>query len=240
MEVTLQNLTKKFPARGRKNREDVIAVNDFTFEIPDGKLIGLLGPSGCGKSTTLNLISGLLKPTSGRIFFGEDDVTDLPPENRGIGLVFQNYALYPHLTVRQNILFPLQNLKGKDKLPKAVMLEKAQEAAKLVQINDLMERKPGELSGGQQQRVAIARAIAARPPVILADEPTGNLDSKSTQEIMGILRGLHREGRTVILITHDDEIADRARRIIRIMDGKIVEDVINENYEEGEETYAQE
>ena len=116
MKVTLQNLTKKFPGRGKKSSGDVIAVNDFSFEIPDGKLIGLLGPSGCGKSTTLNLLSGLLTPTSGKIFFGEDDVTDLPPEHRGVGLVFQNYALYPHLTVRQNITFPLENLKGKDKL----------------------------------------------------------------------------------------------------------------------------
>ena len=99
MQVRLQNLTKKFPNRDRKKREDVVAVNDFTFEIPDGKLIGLLGPSGCGKSTTLNLISGLQKPTGGKIFFGDEDVTNLPPENRGIGLVFQNYALYPHLTV---------------------------------------------------------------------------------------------------------------------------------------------
>lgn len=115
MKVVLQNLTKKFPSRDKKKKDEVIAVNDFTFEIPDGKLIGLLGPSGCGKSTTLNLISGLEKPTAGKIFFGEEDVTDLPPEMRGIGLVFQNYALYPHLTVKQNITFPLENLKGKDK-----------------------------------------------------------------------------------------------------------------------------
>ena len=169
MEIVLQNLTKKFPSRDRKKHEDVIAVDNFDFTIPDGKLIGLLGPSGCGKSTTLNLISGLLKPTSGRIFFGEDDVTDIPPESRGIGLVFQNYALYPHLTVKQNILFPLQNLKGKDKLSKEEMLDKAYEAAKLVQIDELMDRKPGELSGGQQQRVAIARALVKRPKVLLLD-----------------------------------------------------------------------
>ena len=112
MKILLENLTKKFPSRNKKGGEDVIAVNNFNFEFPDGKLIGLLGPSGCGKSTTLNLISGLEKPTEGKIFFGEDDVTALPPENRGVGLVFQNYALYPHLTVLQNILFPLQNLKG--------------------------------------------------------------------------------------------------------------------------------
>ena len=113
MKVVLQNLTKVFPGRGKDN-PPVIAVNDFDFEIPDGELIGLLGPSGCGKSTVLNLISGLLKPTEGRIFFGEDEVTALPPELRGVGLVFQNYALYPHLTVYQNIIFPLENLKGKD------------------------------------------------------------------------------------------------------------------------------
>ena len=123
MKVVLQNLTKQFPGRGKGN-PPVTAVNNFNFEIPDGKLIGLLGPSGCGKSTALNLISGLLAPTEGRIFFGEEDVTEIPPEKRGVGLVFQNYALYPHLTVRQNILFPLQNLRGKDKLPKEVMEER--------------------------------------------------------------------------------------------------------------------
>ena len=162
MKVVLQNLTKRFPNRNKKIKEDVVAVSDFSFEIPDGELIGLLGPSGCGKSTTLNLICGLQKPTSGRIFFGEDDVTDLPPENRGVGLVFQNYALYPHLTVRQNILFPLQNLKGAERPSKEEMLRRALEAAKLVQIDTLMDRKPSELSGGQQQRVAIARALVKR------------------------------------------------------------------------------
>ena len=159
MKVTLQHLTKKFPNRNKKAGGDVVAVNDFTFEIPDGKLIGLLGPSGCGKSTALNLISGLLEPTAGQIFFGEDDVTHLPPENRGVGLVFQNYALYPHLTVRQNIMFPLENLRGADKLTKAEMAERTLAAAKLVQLEGLMDRKPSELSGGQQQRVAIARAV---------------------------------------------------------------------------------
>ena len=153
MKVTLQNLTKKYPSRSKKNPADVVAVNDFTFEIPDGKLIGLLGPSGCGKSTTLHLLSGLQKPTSGKIFFGEDDVTNLPAEHRGVGLVFQNYALYPHLTVRQNITFPLENRKGKDKLTKAEMNEKALEAAKLVQLEELMDRKPSELSGGQQRQL---------------------------------------------------------------------------------------
>ena len=159
MKIVLQNLTKIFPSRNKKSGEEVVAVNNFDFTIPDGKLIGLLGPSGCGKSTTLYMISGLQKPSSGKIFFGEDDVTDLSTENRGIGLVFQNYALYPHLTVKQNILFPLQNLRGKDKMTKEAMLERAHEAARLVQIEELLERKPSELSGGQQQRVAIALSL---------------------------------------------------------------------------------
>ena len=169
MKVTLQNLTKTFPSRSKKQPADVVAVNDFSFEIPDGVLLGLLGPSGCGKSTTLNLLSGLQKPTSGRIFFGDDDVTDLPAENRGVGLVFQNYALYPHLTVRQNITFPLENRTGKDKLTRQQMADMALEAAKLVQIEELMDRKPRELSGGQQQRVAIARALVKMPKILLLD-----------------------------------------------------------------------
>jgi len=178
MKVVLEDLTKIFPSRNKKSDEEVIAVNNFNFEIPDGKLIGLLGPSGCGKSTTLYMLSGLQKPTSGKIYFGDDDVTEVSTENRGVGLVFQNYALYPHMTVKQNIMFPLENLKGEDKLSKEVMLERAYEAARLVQIDDLMERKPSELSGGQQQRVAIARALVKMPRILLLDEPLSNLDAR--------------------------------------------------------------
>lgn len=156
MKIVLENLTKQFPSRSKKAQEPVTAVDSFNFEIPDGKLIGLLGPSGCGKSTTLNMICGLEKPTSGKILFGDEDVTSQPPENRGVGMVFQNYALYPHLTVKQNILFPLQNLKGKARLSKSQMEQRTTEAARLVQIQELMDRRPSELSGGQQQRVAIA------------------------------------------------------------------------------------
>ncbi|MBO4795379.1 MAG: ABC transporter ATP-binding protein, partial [Clostridia bacterium] len=134
MKVVLQNVTKIFPSRNKKSKESVIAVDDFTFTVPDGKLVGLLGPSGCGKSTTLYMISGLQKVSGGKIFFDDDDVTDLAAEKRGVGLVFQNYALYPHMTVRQNILFPLQNLKGKDKMDKNAMQDRAYEAARLVQI----------------------------------------------------------------------------------------------------------
>ena len=208
MKVTLQNLTKIFPSRDKKSGKEVVAVNDFTYEIPDGKLIGLLGPSGCGKSTTLYMISGLQKPSAGKIFFGEDDVTELSTENRGIGLVFQNYALYPHMTVLQNILFPLQNLKGKDKMTKEAMMERAEWAAKLVQIDELLDRKPSEMSGGQQQRVAIARALVKMPRVLLLDEPLSNLDARLRLQTREEIRRIQREtGITTIFVTHDQEEA---------------------------------
>ena len=226
MKVVLQNLTKVFPSRNKKVNEEVVAVNDFTFEIPDGKLIGLLGPSGCGKSTTLYMISGLQKPTEGKIFFGDDDVTDLPTENRGIGLVFQNYALYPHMTVKQNILFPLQNLKGADKMSKKDMLERAYWAAKLVQIEDLMDRKPGEMSGGQQQRVAIARALVKRPRVLLLDEPLSNLDARLRLQTREEIRRIQREtGITTIFVTHDQEEAMSISDMIVVMKLGVVQQI---------------
>ena len=209
MKVVLQNLTKIFPSRNKKDpNSEVIAVNDFNLEIPDGKLIGLLGPSGCGKSTTLYMISGLQAPSSGKIFFGEDDVTELSPENRGIGLVFQNYALYPHMTVQQNILFPLQNLKGENRLSKEEMLKRANEVAKLVQLDEYMSRKPAELSGGQQQRVAIARALVKMPRVLLLDEPLSNLDARLRLQTREEIRRIQRNTQiTTIFVTHDQEEA---------------------------------
>ncbi|MBQ4257846.1 MAG: ABC transporter ATP-binding protein [Clostridia bacterium] len=226
MKVVLQNLTKRFPNSNRKIHQDVIAVNDFSFEIPDGKLIGLLGPSGCGKSTTLNLISGLEKPTSGRIFFGEDDVTELPPENRGVGLVFQNYALYPHLTVLQNIMFPLGNLKGAQKLSKEAMREKAFEAAKLVQIEGLMDRKPSEMSGGQQQRVAIARALVKMPRILLLDEPLLNLDARLRLQTREEIKRIQREtGITTVFVTHDQEEAMSISDMIVVMKEGVIQQI---------------
>lgn len=226
MKVVLQNVTKIFPSRNKKSKEQVLAVDNFSFEIPDGKLIGLLGPSGCGKSTTLYMISGLQAPTSGKIFFGEDDVTDLTPENRGVGLVFQNYALYPHMTVKQNILFPLQNLKGADRPSKKEMLERAYEAARIVQIDELMERKPSELSGGQQQRVAIARALVKMPRVLLLDEPLSNLDARLRLQTREEIRRIQRETKiTTVFVTHDQEEAMSISDMIVVMKKGVVQQI---------------
>lgn len=225
MKVVLENLTKKFPNRNRK-AGDVVAVDNFTFEIPDGKLVGLLGPSGCGKSTTLNMICGLQKPTEGRILFDDDDVTNLPPENRGVGFVFQNYALYPHLTVKQNITFPLENLKGKSKMTKQQMSDKAYEVAKLVQIDELLDRKPGELSGGQQQRVAIARALVKTPRVLLLDEPLSNLDARLRLQTREEIKRIQKEtGITTVFVTHDQEEAMSISDMIVVMKAGILQQI---------------
>ena len=221
MKVVLENLTKIFPNR-KKQEQEVIAVNDFTFEIPDGKLIGLLGPSGCGKSTTLFMLSGLLKPSSGHIYFGEEDVTNLPPEKRGVGLVFQNYALYPHMSVKQNIMFPLQN----QRMKKDEMMARVVEAAKLVQIDDLLDRKPSELSGGQQQRVAIARALVKSPNVLLLDEPLSNLDARLRLQTREEIRRIQRDTKvTTVFVTHDQEEAMSISDLIVVMKKGVVQQI---------------
>ena len=221
MKVRLENLTKVFPSRG-KDGVETRAVDNFTYDIPDGKLIGLLGPSGCGKSTTLFMLSGLLKPSSGKIYFGEDDVTNLTPEKRGVGLVFQNYALYPHMTVRQNIMFPLQNLK----VPKAEIIERTVEAARLVQLENLLDRKPNELSGGQQQRVAIARALVKNPKVLLLDEPLSNLDARLRLQTREEIRRIQRDTNvTTIFVTHDQEEAMSISDLIVVMKLGVVQQI---------------
>ena len=217
MKITLEHLTKVFPNRNKKGA-DVVAVDDFNLEIPDGKLIGLLGPSGCGKSTVLNMLCGLLTPTDGKIYFGDDDVTKVSPEDRGVGMVFQNYALYPHLTVRQNIRFPLENRKGAEKLTKHAMDEKVETVAKLVQISELLDRKPKELSGGQQQRVAIARALVKEPRVLLMDEPLSNLDARLRLQTREEIRRIQKAtGLTTIFVTHDQEEAMSISDLIVVM-----------------------
>ena len=225
MKVVLENITKRFPNR-TKGGEDIVAVKDFSFEIPSGKLIGLLGPSGCGKSTTLNMICGLQNPTEGKIYFGEEDVTSLPPERRGVGLVFQNYALYPHLTVRQNITFPLENLKGEAKLTKEERNEKAENIARLVQIDALMDRRPSELSGGQQQRVAIARALVKMPRVLLLDEPLSNLDARLRLQTREEIKRIQKTtGITTVFVTHDQEEAMSISDMIVVMKDGVIQQI---------------
>lgn len=196
MRVVLDHITKKFG--------DFTAVSEFSAVLEDGELVSLLGPSGCGKSTLLNMLSGILPVSGGKIFFDDQDVTLMPPEKRGIGLVFQNYALYPHMTVMGNICFPLET----QKVPKAGRIERANEIAKLVHVDMLMNRKPSELSGGQQQRVAIARALVKNPRLLLLDEPLSNLDARLRLEMREEIRRIQqRTGVTTIFVTHDQEEA---------------------------------
>ena len=218
MEIKIENLTKAYG--------DFKAVDNMNLNIADGELVGLLGPSGCGKSTTLFMLAGLNDPTSGHIYFGGKDVTKVAPEDREIGLVFQNYALYPHMTVADNIMFPLINRK----VPKAEARERAQEMAKLVQLDHLMDRKPKALSGGQQQRVAIARALVKNPKILLCDEPTGALDTKSSRMVLEFLEKVHNQYKTtVIIVTHNEGISEMSDTIIRLRDGKIESVADNKN-----------
>ncbi len=211
MYIKINNLTKKF--------KDTIAVNNLTATLNDGELIALLGPSGCGKSTMLNMLSGILPATEGEIFFSEQDVTHLTPEKRGVGLVFQNYALYPHMTVLENICFPLEI----KKVPKTQRIERAKELAKLVHIDTLLDRKPAQLSGGQQQRVAIARALAKSPSILLLDEPLSNLDARLRIEMREEIRRIQQDTKiTTIFVTHDQEEAmSISDRIMLLRQGEL-------------------
>ena len=192
-----------------------VALDNINLEIEDSMFIALLGPSGCGKSTTLNCIAGLLEPTSGKIYVDDQDITDLPPKDRNIGMVFQSYALYPHMKVIDNIAFSLKQ-KG---MGKEERHQKAREVAKMLQIEQYLERKPSELSGGQQQRVSMARALVKNPKILLLDEPMSNLDARLKIEIRDEIRRLQRETKvTAILVTHDQEEAMAMADKIAILD----------------------
>lgn len=197
----------------------VEVLHDMDFELPDGELIALLGPSGGGKSTTLNLVSGLLRATTGKIFFGDDEVTEKDALQRGVGMVFQNYALYPHMTVLENIVFPMKMAK----VAKDVRNERARALTKLVRVDDQLNKKPGALSGGQQQRVAIARALAKNPSVLLLDEPLSNLDARLRVEMREEIRRIQQAtGVTTIFVTHDQsEAMHVADKIMVLNDGVI-------------------
>jgi len=205
---------------------EVRALEDVTLSIDRGEFVAIVGASGSGKSTLMNLLGCLDVPTYGRYLLDGEEVEHLTDRelstirNRQIGFIFQGFHLLPDLTALENVELPLiyRGVGGKER--RAL----AEEALRRVGLETRMGHKPGEMSGGQQQRVAIARAIATRPPVILADEPTGNLDSRTGEHVMQLLRDFHREGSTVILITHDDHVAAAAHRRIRILDGRIVSD----------------
>lgn len=216
---------------------EVRALDHVNLEIKTGEFVAIIGQSGSGKSTFMNMLGCLDVPTSGKYFLNGTDVSTMKDNelsvvrNREIGFIFQGFNLIANLNAVENVELPLI-YRGIDRKTRHKL---AIESLKRVGLEKRMQHKPSEMSGGQQQRVAIARAIAAQPPVILADEPTGNLDSASSKEILGILKKMHQSGKTVILITHDNGIAAQARRVVRIMDGKIESDTINESFETEEE-----
>ncbi|MBP3477812.1 MAG: ABC transporter ATP-binding protein [Lachnospiraceae bacterium] len=208
---------------------EVKALDHVSLTIREREFVAIIGHSGSGKSTLMNVLGCLDVPTSGNYYLHGHDVAGMTDDelsdirNQEIGFIFQGFNLIPNLTALENVELPLI-YRG---VGKRERMELSKAALDKVGLEKRKTHKPSEMSGGQQQRVAIARAIAQAPPIILADEPTGNLDSNSTREIMDILRALHEEGRTVILITHDNDIAAKAKRVIKIMDGKIEEDYIN-------------
>lgn len=215
---------------------EVRALDHVSLEIKKGELVAIIGQSGSGKSTFMNMLGCLDVPTSGKYYLNGTDVSEMTDNelsevrNREIGFIFQGFNLIANLNAIENVELPLI-YRGIDRKTRH---ELAIESLKMVGLEKRMDHKPSEMSGGQQQRVAIARAIAAQPPVILADEPTGNLDSASSKEIFAILKKMHKTGRTVILITHDNGIAAQARRVVRIMDGKIESDTINPDFDQEE------
>ena len=223
--IHIENMKKIY----NPGENEVRALDGIDLDIEKGDLVAIVGHSGSGKSTLMNMLGCLDTPTSGKYVLDGQDVASMTDNqladvrNKEIGFIFQGFNLISNLDAVGNVELPLV-YRGVSKNERKQL---AMEALKSVGLEDRMKHKPNEMSGGQQQRVAVARAVAAKPPIILADEPTGNLDTKSTQEIMEILKELLRSGRTVIIITHDEEIASQAHRVIRILDGRIEEDYCN-------------
>lgn len=208
--IDLQHITKSFGSS--------TILDDMSLYIRENEFLTLLGPSGCGKTTTLRIIGGFETPDKGQVLFDGKDITNLPPNKRQLNTVFQKYALFTHMNIAENIAFGLK-IKGKSK---SYINDKIKYALKLVNLDGYENRMPDSLSGGQQQRVAIARALITKPAIILADEPTGNLDSKTSADVLGLLKRTSGEfHQTIVMITHNTEIAQLADRIVRIEDGRI-------------------
>ena len=224
--IRIQAIEKRYILGGEA---DVLALHDVNLEVVAGSYVAIMGPSGSGKSTMLNILGCLDRPTSGRYFLGGDDVSQMPDDalsearGRKIGFIFQSYNLIAQLTVIENIQVPLL-YQGKDV---RVYQRRCEELAELVGLGNRLHHRPNQLSGGQQQRVAIARSLVNDPLMILADEPTGNLDSKTGQEVLELITRLNEAGKTIILVTHDDRVASKAHRVIHMKDGSIDQEVIN-------------
>jgi len=211
--VTFQNVRKTFGA--------FTAIPDLSLTIEPGTLVTLLGPSGCGKTTTLRMLAGLEHPTAGRILIGDKDVTMLPANERDVSMVFQSYALFPHMTVRKNVAFGLK-MRG---IRGAEAARRVEEALAIVRLTAQAEKLPGQLSGGQQQRVAIARALCMKPRLMLFDEPTSALDPEMVNEVLDVIVSLANEGMTMICVTHEMGFARRvADRVVFISQGEIIEE----------------
>lgn len=227
--IDIRNIYKIY----NPGENEVRALDGVNLKISKGEFVAIIGQSGSGKSTLMNMLGCLDVPSFGQYFLNGRDVSTMKDDdlsdvrNKEIGFIFQGFNLIPSLTAVENVELPLI-YRG---ISKEERKELSVKALEIVGLSHRMDHKPAEMSGGQQQRVAIARAIAAKPPVILADEPTGNLDSHSSKEILEILKELHKTGRTVILITHDNDIAAQAKRVVRIKDGKIEQDYLNDDTE---------